>query len=79
MAALRRLHKITIRERMYFRPDMKTVLFTLVFIRLVLFVLADRTNIFIMPEFTTDYILFAFVLVLMASAFFRAASQSAFR
>ena len=79
MAALRRLYKITIRERKCFRLGMKTVLFAPVFIRLVLFVMGDRTNSFIMPDFTTGYFLFAFVLVLMASAFFRAASQSAFR
>ena len=79
MAAFRRLHKITIRERKCFCLGMKTVLFATVFIRLVLFVMADRTNIIIMPDFTAVYSLFAFVLVLMASAFFRAASQSAFK
>ena len=79
MTAFWRLHKITIRERKCFRLSMKTVLFAHVFILLVLFVMGDRTNSFIMPDFTTDYFLFAFVLVLMASAFFRAASQSAFR
>ena len=79
MAALRRLHKITIRERKCFRLGMKTVLFAPVFILLVLFVMGVRTNSFIMPDFTAVYFLFAFVLVLMASAFFRAASQSALR
>ena len=79
MTAFWRLHKITIRERKCFRLGMKTVLFAPVFILLVLFVMDVRTNFYFMSDFTAVYFLFAFVLVLMASAFFRAASQSAFR